>query len=163
MSHRARLQEDLRVLNERARSISRFEASGNLILGHPDSTLYILYQTMRLFQVIYVIFALFTTSALAVDNCKCQDSYGQYNDLTEACCDEQTWSSYALYPGPNHQCTDDTLYKSIDGTEFDQCCKDRGVGGAFCWNWDNRREVLIAGMPKPASHKHQCTAIFMCP
>jgi hypothetical protein len=40
---------------------------------------------------------------LAIDNCKCQDAGGQYNDLTKACCINQTAISYATYPGPNHQ------------------------------------------------------------
>ena len=42
-------------------------------------------------------------STLAIDNCKCQDAAGQYNDLTKLCCINQTDRSYATYPGPNHQ------------------------------------------------------------
>jgi len=85
------------------------------------------------FTPIAIIFAFLTASALAVDNCKCQDARGQYNELTSICCDEMG-DQGLTYPGKNHQCTDWTIRRRIDGTEFDQCCKAHGVGGAFCWN-----------------------------
>ncbi|KIM83281.1 hypothetical protein PILCRDRAFT_819532 [Piloderma croceum F 1598] len=50
----------------------------------------------------FVTFEVFTARILAVDNCKCQDARGQYDDLTKACCINQTASSYATYPGRNH-------------------------------------------------------------
>ena len=42
---------------------------------------------------------------LAVSNCKCQDSLGQYNEQTSLCCTEQSVKFLHLihYPGHNHQ------------------------------------------------------------
>jgi hypothetical protein len=51
--------------------------------------------------------ALFS-SALAIDNCKCQDDLGQYNDATRFCCAIQMHNQYSgwndiHYPGGNDQ------------------------------------------------------------
>jgi len=80
-----------------------------------------------------LISALFTASALAGHNCKCQDANGQYDDLTKACCKIQwnTYSNWIYYPGANHQCT--CPFNSINDGVFVECCVDNGVGGAYCW------------------------------
>jgi len=84
-----------------------------------------------------MILAFFTSSALAVKNCKCQDSGGQYNSLTDTCCDYEVVNlgKDIKYPGSNHQCWDNHLLtKSVDGGKFAWCCQQLGVGGAYCWN-----------------------------
>ncbi|TFK47185.1 hypothetical protein OE88DRAFT_1738871 [Heliocybe sulcata] len=86
---------------------------------------------MRAFSISLLTVALFTTSALAGYNCKCQDSNGQYNELTAECCNAQN-NPLISYPGGNHQCT--SSVNAIDSGAFVQCCQGKGVGGAYCWN-----------------------------
>jgi len=91
---------------------------------------------MRVFMVIAVAFVFFSASTIAIENCKCQDANGQYNSVTNICCIEQVeqGTSELRYPGKNHQCYDtDWFTYEVDGTEFDNCCKLFGIGGAFCW------------------------------
>ncbi|KII92006.1 hypothetical protein PLICRDRAFT_50455 [Plicaturopsis crispa FD-325 SS-3] len=85
------------------------------------------------FSVLSVLVAsMFTSGALAGYNCKCQDSNGQYNDLTSSCCAAQVKPFNDIHGlGPNHQCVSDA--NAIDSGAFVQCCKDAGVGGAYCW------------------------------
>ncbi|TFK47184.1 hypothetical protein OE88DRAFT_1666501 [Heliocybe sulcata] len=87
---------------------------------------------MRTFAVFTLISALFATSALAGHNCKCQDSNGQYNALTQYCCNQQPSISDIYYPGPNHQCT--SPGNEINSGDFVTCCQGQGVGGAYCWD-----------------------------
>jgi len=88
---------------------------------------------MRFVQLAFLIFASFTSSALAGHNCKCQDANGQYDDSTKLCCKEQKASinQFIHYPGPNHQCVSD--FNSLDDGAFVICCQGTGTGGAFCW------------------------------
>ena len=57
-------------------------------------------QLPRLFKIVTPILAI-TTTVTAIGNCKCQDSQGQYNDLTERCCAEQFSGVY--HPDQHHQ------------------------------------------------------------
>ncbi|KAH8591018.1 hypothetical protein B0O99DRAFT_281312 [Bisporella sp. PMI_857] len=101
--------------------------------------------------------ALFSTTVLAGYNCKCQDSRGQYNDLTEAVCKalagekaQEIGGSIPLLGGilggivsdaryrgdKNHQCSSGS--GQIDSGKFVKACASLGVGtepygGAFCW------------------------------
>ncbi|KDQ56770.1 hypothetical protein JAAARDRAFT_194733 [Jaapia argillacea MUCL 33604] len=85
------------------------------------------------FSFVTIVSAFFIGSALAGHNCKCQDSNGQYNELTAECCDDQGEIGGLLYyPGPNHQCTSPT--NLINSGEFVTCCQSKGVGGAYCWD-----------------------------
>ncbi|KAF1825866.1 uncharacterized protein K489DRAFT_331331 [Dissoconium aciculare CBS 342.82] len=80
-------------------------------------------------------------SAMAGQNCKCQDPSGtgpQYNDATETCCGKLQCGGPAgiggsYYPGPNHQCSASGT-NCLDSGAFVQCCKDLGGPGAYCWN-----------------------------
>ncbi|KDQ10095.1 hypothetical protein BOTBODRAFT_501291 [Botryobasidium botryosum FD-172 SS1] len=90
---------------------------------------------MRLSIATLLFASVFVVSVLAGRNCKCQDSRGQYNSLTQTCCskDPKAGDIVAVYyPGPNHQCT--SPYNSIDSGAFVQCCQNEGVGGAYCWD-----------------------------
>lgn len=83
-------------------------------------------------------------------NCKCQDAAGQYDELTEVCCDWQieNVSAWITFPGPNHQvclvlathrdvstqnnqCV--SVFNSIDINAFAQCCQSNGINCAWCW------------------------------
>ncbi|KDQ65084.1 hypothetical protein JAAARDRAFT_64869 [Jaapia argillacea MUCL 33604] len=88
---------------------------------------------MRFSIVSAFIAALCASSALAGYNCKCQDSRGQYNELTRYCCEQQpSWITGVFFPGPNNQCV--SALNHIDSGAFVQCCQGQGVGGAFCWD-----------------------------
>ncbi|TLD33613.1 hypothetical protein PspLS_00269 [Pyricularia sp. CBS 133598] len=73
----------------------------------------------------------------AGQNCKCQDDNGQYDALTATCCSSDPTILCifppAYFPGPNNQCSASGS-NCIDSGAFVQCCKDHGVGGAFCWD-----------------------------
>jgi len=89
---------------------------------------------MRFAFIIIFLISFFSFGALAGHNCKCQDSRGQYDQLTVICCgkDPKANPGIVYYGGGNHQCT--SPFGAIDSGAFVKCCQNEGVGGAFCWD-----------------------------
>ncbi|PVH68851.1 hypothetical protein DL98DRAFT_522496 [Cadophora sp. DSE1049] len=83
-----------------------------------------------LLALILPLLALLTAPATAIGNCKCQDSSGQYNDLTERCC---MYELTGVYHGDqHHQCS--SWSGSLSENRFHVCCGTFGRVGAYCWN-----------------------------
>jgi len=84
------------------------------------------------FILLTVLICSVVTCTRAVTNCKCQDSNGQYNLLTHACCKTSQSAPFKHFPGPNHQCDDP--FNKLKGSSFNTCCQSWEVGGSFCWD-----------------------------
>ncbi|KAK4629056.1 hypothetical protein CLAFUW4_07758 [Fulvia fulva] len=92
--------------------------------------------------LISTLFLTLLGSAIAGENCKCQDPSGsgpQWNDATSVCCqgDQASQSSCFEYGmGKNNQCSAKSI-NCINSGLFDKCCKKQGdlsvAPGAFCW------------------------------
>ncbi|KAL0634240.1 hypothetical protein Q9L58_006858 [Maublancomyces gigas] len=74
---------------------------------------------------------LLAAGVLAGDNCKCQDSAGQYNEATQFCCDNQQVEGNVYHGDQVHQCSN--AFGALNSGLFVECCMAEGHGGAFCW------------------------------